>query len=631
MVIKALVDLYEKLLEQKLVAPEGWDKQKISYKIVLNPKGEIENIVDIRDKVTRGKKTVLIPQMITMPKGVIRSGNIKANFLWDNSSYMFGYNPKDPERGQKTFKAMAKKHHQILDNCESDTAKAILAFFDTFTTDQLEQPTLKIMMKDIIDKPFNYTFCLKGKDIPDMTENKEIQKAWQHYIETQEKSEDDVYATCSITGKPNQKIAVLHPKIKGIAGGDASGTSLICYNTKSVCSNGQEGQQGINAWVSEYAAAGYAKALNWLLSSPHHHMLIGDVTVVYWSKDNNEIYGNCFETAMGTNNFNKEKEEKDPLHSIIENIKKGQDSFFDYDNEILDGNKSFFVLGLGSSGARANIRFFMEDNFGHILENIYRHQLRIEIQRPENITELTLWQLLLRTVRTKDDIKSRDLDALFNSILYNRPYPASLYFNTLQRIFLETDKGEGINKTIKIGYTRAGIIKAYLLQNYGDKWEELNTVALNPDCNNKNYLCGRLFAILEGIQYQAKPDLNKNLKDRFFNSACRNPKIIFPLILKIANSHLKKLPPKLQLYMQKKENELLDRITVNQTEGFPANLTPEEKGVFILGYYQQKQEAYKLAAQRKAEKAAYEAEHPKSSDEKKKKDKKKKAKTKRKE
>ena len=266
----------------------------------------------------------------------------------------------------------------------------------------------------------------------------------------------------------------------------------------------------------------------------------------------------------------------------------------------------------------------MEDNFGHILENIYRHQLRLEIDRPENITELSLWQLLYRTIGPKDDIKSRDLDALFNSILYNRPYPASLYFNTLQRIMVEKDKGEGANKTTKIGYTRAGIIKAYLLQNYGEKWEELNTVALNPDYNNKSYLCGRLFAVLEGIQHQAKPDLNKNIKDRFFNSACRTPKVIFPLAIKIANSHLKKLPPKLQLYMHKQENELLDRITVNQTEGFPANLTAEEKGVFILGYYQEKQIAYKLAAQRKAEKTEYESQQKKSSSKnKKEKDKKK--------
>lgn len=278
----------------------------------------------------------------------------------------------------------------------------------------------------------------------------------------------------------------------------------------------------------------------------------------------------------------------------------------------------------------------MKDNFRNILENIYRHQLRLEIDRPEKVTELSIWQLLLRTVRTKDDIKSRDLDILFTSILYNRPYPASLYFNTLQRIFRENDEGEGINKKIKIGYTRAGIIKAYLLQNYGDKWEELNTVALNPDCNNKSYLCGRLFAVLEGIQHQAKPNLNQNLKDRFFNSACRTPQIIFPLAIKIANSHLKKLPPKLQLYMHKKEDELLDRITVHQTEGFPANLTPEEKGVFILGYYQEKEVAYKLAAQRKAEKAEYEAQHPKASnkpkkDKTKKKDTKKKGKTKKKE
>ena len=34
MVIKALVDLYERLLQQKLVSPSGWDKIKISYLVI---------------------------------------------------------------------------------------------------------------------------------------------------------------------------------------------------------------------------------------------------------------------------------------------------------------------------------------------------------------------------------------------------------------------------------------------------------------------------------------------------------------------------------------------------------------------------------------------------------------------
>lgn len=603
MVIKALVDLYETLLEQKQVAPPGWDKQKISCKIILNSKGEIENVVDIREKVTKGKKTNLIPQTITLPKAEIRSINIKPNFLWDNSTYIFGYNPQDPKKAQKAFQAMAKKHHKVLDTCKSETAKAILAYFDTFTTNQLESPKLKEMMKDIIDKPYNYTFCLKGKNIQDMTNDKEIQKAWHNYLETQEKSDNDVYATCSVTGKPHQKIAVLHPKIKGISGGVKAGTNLICFNTKSVSSYGQDDEKGLNAWVSEYAAIGYSKALNWLLNSPHHHTLMENITVVYWSKDNIEPYSECFENTMGFNTFNN-NEKKDPLDSIIKEIKKGKDSFFDYDNEILDGNKSFYILGLGASNARCNIRFFMEDNFGHILENIYKHQLRIEIDRPEKITELSIWQLLIRTVKTKDDIKARDLDTLFNCILYNKPYPTSIYINTLQRIFLEKDKDEGKNKIRKIDYGRAGIIKAYLLQNYGNKWKELNRASLNTNCNDKNYLCGRLFAVLENIQHQSKPNLNLTLKDRFFNAACRNPKKALPMAMKLANYHLQKLPTKLRQYMRKLENEILDKIMVNNSKSFPSNLTTEEQGVFILGYYQEKQKGIKIAQQRKTEKEA---------------------------
>ncbi len=169
---------------------------------------------------------------------------------------------------------------------------------------------------------------------------------------------------------------------------------------------------------------------------------------------------------------------------------------------------------------------------------------------------------------------------VLSAILSDTKYPASLYTDTLIRIRAEQGK---------VTCGRAAIIKAFLIQNY--KWKEGDEyMGLNEGCEESAYVLGRLFAVLETIQKDANSGINTTIRDRYFNSACATPASVFPTLIKLKNSHIKKLEREsggTKIYYEKMLTELMGKI-----EKFPRRLSLEEQGKFMLGYYHQVQKKY---------------------------------------
>ena len=101
------------------------------------------------------------------------------------------------------------------------------------------------------------------------------------------------------------------------------------------------------------------------------------------------------------------------------------------------------------------------------------------------------------------------------------------------------------------------------------------------------YNLGRLFAALEKIQTEALGDINATIKDKYFASACATPYLVFPRLLKLAQPHLAKLDDGNRIYKDRLIQEILAK-----TDGFPKACDTQQQGMFILGYYQQKQKLY---------------------------------------
>lgn len=101
---------------------------------------------------------------------------------------------------------------------------------------------------------------------------------------------------------------------------------------------------------------------------------------------------------------------------------------------------------------------------------------------------------------------------------------------------------------------------------------------------NPGYLCGRLFAVLENLQFAANGQ--DSIRASYMNAASSTPSAVFPTILKLSNSHYSKLAKDkkgLAVFFDNQKKEIMAMI-----QDFPDTLELSDQGRFFLGYYHQK-------------------------------------------
>lgn len=588
MILQALVKHYEDLANQGNLARPGWSDAKISYALYIHDDGELEQAVSIKMEVERGKKKVLVPAPLSLPAPVKRSSGIASNFLWDNSSYIFGVDKKFLEeneeeavagqgdkkektkRSLECFSACKALHHKLLDDVDSPAARAVLTFFDHWDPETARQhPALADKLEDILAGS-NLVFRYNGSYLQ---QDPKIQKAWENYYNA---SEDGPEMVCLVTGKKGPAEAV-HPSIKGVAGAQSSGAALVSFNGDAFCSYGRK--QSLNAPISKYAAFAYTSALNHLLAERDYVGRIGDTTVLFWASGGQRAYQSFSMASLfgGPTAYSASD-----LQKMILDLCRGKTVLFEETQ--LDPGITFYILGISPNAARLSVRFFLKNTFGAFIQNIQAHQQRLEIIRPsfDNFVTIPLWKLLDETVnqnsRDKVPVPGMAGETL-RAILNDTPYPATLLRGVCLRIRAEREVTRG----------RAAILKAYYLKNpHPDVPKEVLTVSLNSDSANIPYTLGRLFSVLEAIQSAANPGINVTIKDRYFNSASATPSRVFPTLINLAQKHLRKLDKGWSVSYNKQLTEL----TCKLKEAFPDRLSLPQQGAFQLGYYHQTQYRY---------------------------------------
>lgn len=566
MILQALTRYYEDLLSRGEIAAPGWAPAKISFALCLNENGELTQIVPTMDEVSKGKKTVFQPQLITLPAAVKRTVSIAANFLWDNSAYLLGIDQKGkPERSRECFVTAAKLHHAVLDSVDSPNARAILAFFDTWKPEHAAEHPALIRQLDDVTAGGNLVFRVDGRKVEKDTA---ICEAWQRY---QDGGESGVKMQCLVTGKEDE-IAAVHPSVKGVRDAQSSGAALVSFNAPAFCSYGRE--QNYNAPVGKYAAFAYTAALNHLLADRDHVQHIGDTTVVCWAEGADDAYPGFFSAVIGGGTYGGLSD--NDLRAALKRLANG----LPCDDLGVDPNRPFYILGLTPNAARLSVRFFLRDSFGKLMENVDAHYARLEIAGAK-YSILPLWALLNATVRdSKKQVPSPVVSgATVRAVFSGTPYPVSLMEAVLLRIRAERD----------ITWGKAAIIKAYYLKNpHEDCPKEVLTVSLNEASTNPAYTLGRLFSVYEAVQQAANPGINATIKDKYFNSAAAMPASIFPVLNNLCQKHLRKLDARQRVYYDKQIMKLKGVLN----ENYPARMTLAQQGSFDLGYYHQTQKRY---------------------------------------
>lgn len=565
MILQALNDYYDRLNgDPEVTLPQfGFSRQKIAFEVVLDPKGTLLDIADLRDT---SQKTP-VPRSLIVPGAAKPSGSgLHPGLLWDNTGYMLGIKPDDPnpDRTQASFAAFRDRHVALdaaIGDPEFSAVCQFLQHWDPAVSDQY--PVLAELTAG------GFGVFRIGRQHRYVHDSDRVQ-AWHLTQLQQADTATTTPAQCLVTGQ-TVPIARLHePKVKGVRGAQSSGAAIVSFNFNASESYGRS--QGDNAPVSTTAAFQYSTALNHLLAGTQR-LQIGDATTVFWTDrpapGEQTVLPMVFETTLAAD----DEERKTVLRSVLQRIVRGE-----YPAELGDAGTRFFMLGLSPNAGRLSIRFWWVSSLGDLVQRLRAHftDLAIAPQFESDPEFPALWQLLRETARESKDVHPLLAGALMRAVLHGTPYPQTLYTAVLRRI--RADR--------QINRVRAGILKAWLnRQDRAGHYSLSSEVPMSLDADRPDpaYQMGRLFAVLEKTQEDALPHINATIKDRYFGAASATPGNVFPRLIRLSQHHLGRLERPSRIYHERQIQEITAHL-----DTFATHLNLQDQGLFALGYYHQR-------------------------------------------
>ncbi len=609
MLIKALCDYYDHQKEQETsTLPKGYQKQPVSWQIHLTANGEIASINDCREDVEmqqntkkkdgteKPKKRKKVPIDIALPERSQKTA-IDANIIEHRPLYLFGLNyaegrltPEDKTgKTKKSHEEFVKRNLEFFEDLDAPVCTAYRKFIENWNPSQETENAFLLGLGKEYSSSY-YCFVLDS----DITKSPQADKAFQekyHRLlaehEQNSASEKPYTAVCPILGE-RLPTARIHDKIK-FPGGNSSGCVLVGMKESAYESYGKT--QSYNSNISEAAMKKYTVAFNSLVNEPRHRALINDMVVLYFAIEQNDgaacdlfsqMFGEMPDGAAAKSNADS------ILAEVLVKIKMGEP--VDYKALGINENAEFYVAGFTPNSSRICLKFVLRNRFGKLMENMARHQMdfAIEGDKKKAVRFGRIVRELVLPEAANDAVPPPLMAGLIRAASTGTMYPQELLSTVVRRI--KSDKNTEGKHFIKMNPTRIGIIKAYINRKcrIEHKKEEIK-MALDVEEKNTAYRCGRLFAVLEKIQQDsAQGRLNTTIVDGYFSSACSRPASVFPRLVELSNFHMKKLEDKAVCYYKRLMGEIMGELGTC----FPAVLTLEEQGRFILGYYQQNQILY---------------------------------------
>ncbi|MEC9435126.1 MAG: type I-C CRISPR-associated protein Cas8c/Csd1 [Pseudomonadota bacterium] len=565
-VLASLVRAYHRLPD---APPFGFSTEKIGFCISLNADGSVAEFLDLRDTDKRRS-----PRPLLVPRAVKRTVAIAPNFLWDKSAYVLGVTAGEGRRTADEHAAFRDRHREWLGGSQDEGLIALLRFLDAWMPESFAPP---LWPQDALDQ--NIVFALEKERRERYLHDRPAARAlWDRL------GADDAGAPsrCLVTGEL-APAARLHPSVKGVWGAQSSGASLVSFNLDAFTSYGHE--QGENAPVSEAAAFAYATVLNrYLETGGDHRIQIGDASVVFWADASDAAVAQdaefCFNAFVDPAAEDASATERIGLQ--LERIRQGQ-RLAEVAPRLAEGVR-FHVIGFAPNAARLSIRFAWEDDFGRLTENYQRFLADTAVSPPPRDGFPPLWRWLaeLAAQGKRENVPPSLAGDWMRAILAGTPYPLTLLTLTVARI-----RADG-----RLDALRAGMMRAVLARNYRREVP----VALDPECDDRGYLLGRLFAVYEEIQRAALGgQVNATVRDKFYGSASATPRKVFSALDRGSANHvqkLRKLNPGRAVNLEKLLASIAERMSPG-ADPFPVSLPLAEQALFGLGYYHQRSDFFR--------------------------------------
>jgi len=568
-----LTKLYEYADQRMTLPPAMYGLNKVAWLISLTETGKYEGWVSLKSKKFKRGQPTLTPH-------IGRTVAVKPKLLADTGEYVLGIGrpTSKPERVQECHSQFKDLVKACADATEVASVKNILNFL---TSSEIE------LAKNDLPTDFDpgdvVTFRV-GSIVPANADEKldSIQKFWANHTSGDSgNGSNEPIMTCLITGKETAVEQRLPFLVKGLIGGQPSGTALVSANSSPFMSYGLK--NSLTSPISREAAESFTKALNALIADERSHIPVGSTTYVFWTRE---------ETQDDFINF-LDKPKAEEVKALLESSRTARQASGLTDEKI----NQFYALSLTANNARAVVRDWLETTVPNVRANLqqwFQAQQMVDLYgaSPRPLGVYTLAASVYRDAAK--EMQPTAPTALIRNALHGDRIPEDMLVKLVRRNRAEQE----------ISYPRAVLLKLIFSSNPNRREMMQNMEKLNPDPNLQGldleaYACGRLLAVLDSIQKAALGSVNATLTDRYYGSASSTPAVAFPPLLRGARAHLSKLR-KTKTGAYKALEERLEEVMVILPT-FPKTLGLQQQGLFGLGYYHQR------ASDRAAAKAKSEA------------------------
>lgn len=533
MYVDRLIEFAEKHHDK--LPPIGFTEKKIDWIVDIDDENEF-TFSPIKNQVQHA-----VPE-------ASRSSNIKPFLIVDKSDYVFGMfedksQKKRSEERHEAYKHLLKKY--VEETGDSDVKRLLQL---------LNKPVS--LPKGIRLNHF-IMFRIRNEDL--LHESKKVKSYWENHIKPKE-SKNSFVVPCMFCQKTNP--VMKRHTINFLIGPDR--TKMISANQNAYESHGLKNSYSApTCYVCEQK---YGKALEFLLQrykgkekpGGPHMFQIGDITYVYWLRGKKQVDNLLSVFASPT-----EKQTSEDIKDLLNQVFRGL--------PIKRDTNDFCLLALSANKGRLVVRDYVEDSIGNVKERL---EIFFEAQNVGNKRFYGIYTLASTMYKEpRNQMQKYSLEEWIGWFLYGRRLSGRILLPILKRI-----QAEG---TMYPQYGSA--IKSWLVsQNEGVKW----TVRVDENSNRPAYVTGRIFAILERIQYMAT-ETDNTIASKFFGSASTTPRSIMGMLIRNAQHHLNKLKNTNKgsaINLEKRLGQALQLINK-----FPTTLSLEQQGEFSLGYYHERQ------------------------------------------
>lgn len=517
--------------------PVGYARRSYQWFVVITHDDRFEFI-----QADRGEQRV-IPNRS-------RASGVSPILLTDKAEYVFKL-PKNPANAKRAAECHLAYMKLLKECCEATRNELVQKIVQILERQDWQIPD-GMKSTDVI------LFRTEAGDFPH--EDNKVKKFWEDFlIKNSSKEEND--SVCFICGRSAP--AVKRHTIEFSVGKER--TKLISANESAYLSYGLENSE--IAPTCFECEQKYGQALSYLLrkyanKKQHggpHMMEIGNVTYVYWARQNDPETTSMF-TFLS---------DPDPVavRRILSSPFKRAENHGSLDR--------ICILALSANKARMVVRDYAEPPVWKVKNQIrqfFDAQQIVGAPKPASI-------YLLAACMYRDgrkEMQKEDVQDWMNWAIYGKRLSGRIIAKMVKRI-----QARG-----GMAWIHAAAIKSWLISQKKEEW----TVDLDQARVTPAYLCGRLFAVLEAVQYEAVKG-NETIASRFYAAASSTPRTIFGLLMRNSKWHLSKISKENKGYEVRYQQRI--QLITGQLKEFPAVLDLQGQAEFALGYYHERQDIYK--------------------------------------